>query len=586
MVLIMGTPRLAVNCNADWVVLLPQPRTLRLLGGQSPLAEVRSSLIQELPPQGYRLTATAEGVELEGADDAGLFYGRATLDQLRRLHGATGPSLVIEDWPDLLVRGVMLDVSRDKVPTMATLRSLIDRLASWKINHLQLYMEHTFASEGHDDVWRDASPFTGDELDELDAFCRQRHIELAPNQNCLGHMERWLALSRYRSLAARPDGFQHPFGFQSPPTTLDPGNPGSLALARDILGQLLRHFSSRRVHVGLDEPWELGEDRIDDYVGYLARLRAAPELDGREMLVWGDVLSRHPVVLDALPDGVTVCEWWYEAGHPWDERLSAITGSGREAWACPGTSAWSSLVGHAGNGRVNCRQAARSALRAGASGYLVTDWGDHGHINYLPSSEPLLAYGGAVSWCFDANVALPLAEAVDLHVFDDPAGALGEALLMMSAAQPVSGRSTAGSALAAPLYWPDIPPGRGILGGLTVEHVTAARVLLHAALDRLDAARSRRPDGQLVVDELRNAAAILLVLCDDSEHRLRHGGAPAERGLARELAHRLAPTIVEHRRLWLSRNRPGGMEASASWLERLLDRYSSDERSTSPQPRT
>ena len=37
----------------------------------------------------------------------------------------------------------MLDISRDKVPTMATLFHLIDRLAGWKINQLQLYIEHT-----------------------------------------------------------------------------------------------------------------------------------------------------------------------------------------------------------------------------------------------------------------------------------------------------------------------------------------------------------------------------------------------------------------------------------------------------------
>lgn len=42
----------------------------------------------------------------------------------------------------------MLDVSRDKVPTMETMIKLIKMLASWKINQIQLYMEHTFAYKG------------------------------------------------------------------------------------------------------------------------------------------------------------------------------------------------------------------------------------------------------------------------------------------------------------------------------------------------------------------------------------------------------------------------------------------------------
>ena len=83
----------------------------------------------------------------------------------------------------------MLDISRDKVPRMDTLYALVDMLAGWKINQVQLYTEHTFAYRQHPDVWAEASPMTGDEILALDAFCRERHIELVPNQNSFGHMD-------------------------------------------------------------------------------------------------------------------------------------------------------------------------------------------------------------------------------------------------------------------------------------------------------------------------------------------------------------------------------------------------------------
>jgi len=51
------------------------------------------------------------------------------------------------------VRGAMLDISRDKVPTMATLYGLVDLLADPTVNHLQLYTEHTFAYARHREVW-------------------------------------------------------------------------------------------------------------------------------------------------------------------------------------------------------------------------------------------------------------------------------------------------------------------------------------------------------------------------------------------------------------------------------------------------
>ena len=106
----------------------------------------------------------------------------------------------------------MLDISRDKVPTTASLERLIDLLASLKVNQVQLYSEHTFAYRNHPTVHAGASPLDAEEIRRLDAFCRARHVELVPNQNCLGHMNRWLAHEPYRHLAIAPDGFVDPYG--------------------------------------------------------------------------------------------------------------------------------------------------------------------------------------------------------------------------------------------------------------------------------------------------------------------------------------------------------------------------------------
>ncbi len=134
------------------------------------------------------------------------FMRAVTLAQLVALSGGALPVCEIEDAPDFEARGVMLDISRDKVPTMATLFELVDRLAALKINQLQLYTEHTFAYRGHEEVWRDASPMTPEEIRELDVYCLERCVELVPNQNSFGHLERWLALPRYAPLAELPQG--------------------------------------------------------------------------------------------------------------------------------------------------------------------------------------------------------------------------------------------------------------------------------------------------------------------------------------------------------------------------------------------
>lgn len=170
----------------------------------------------EPAPEGYKLTIRPKGIEIIARTPAGAFYGAHTLSQILRqsqngnrenrnpkskVKHATIRCLSISDWPDFAARGVMIDISRDKVPTMETLYHIVDLLSEWKINQLQLYTEHTFAYPSHPTVWEKASPITGEEIMKLDAYCRERFIELVPNQNSFGHMERWLKHAKYRPMA-------------------------------------------------------------------------------------------------------------------------------------------------------------------------------------------------------------------------------------------------------------------------------------------------------------------------------------------------------------------------------------------------
>ena len=114
--------------------------------------------------ESYHLTIGDERIAVVAHDPAGLAHAFSTLVQLVRQYGRRLPQMHIEDFPDFAHRGVMLDISRDKVPTMETVYGLIDMLAEWKINQFQLYMEHTFAYQQHRAVWKDASPFTGETI--------------------------------------------------------------------------------------------------------------------------------------------------------------------------------------------------------------------------------------------------------------------------------------------------------------------------------------------------------------------------------------------------------------------------------------
>src|SRR5258705_12390861 len=86
---------------------------------------------------------------------------------------------------------------------------------------------------------------------------------------------------------------------------------------------------------------------------------------------------------------------------------------------------------------VECNRNAALAARAhGATGFLNTDWGDNGHLQKLPISEPGLAYGAAVSWCLSTNTDIDLAGALSVHAYDDETGDLAAALLAIGEAHP------------------------------------------------------------------------------------------------------------------------------------------------------
>jgi hypothetical protein len=475
------------------------------------------------------------------------------------------PAGEILDWPDFPVRGVMLDASRNKVPSMQTLYSLVDLLSGMKINHLQLYTEHTFAYSAHRDVWAEASPMTAEEVLLLDSYCRERLIELTPNQNSFGHLQSWLRLPRYRELAECPEGFEWPWGGRSEePFSLDPSNPGSLKLLEGLFDELLPNFESTLFNVGCDETVDLGQGKNRQlcekvgrgrvYLDFLLKIHKLVSERGRTMLYWGDIIMEHPDLVPELPADAIALEWGYEAGHPFDEHGAKLRASGVPWWVCPGTSSWNSFAGRTENCLANLRAAARAGLAHGATGFLNTDWGDNGHWQFLPVSYLGLAAGASISW-HHAGRETDFARELDAHVFLDRAGVMGGLARDLGNAYTRTGlRIHNESALFQVLRYPDrtSPPE-----GLTPAALAETRRWIESVAARLDGARMDLADASLIRDEYSLTVRLMLLACDRA----------AGRSTTREM---LADIIGEFRGLWLARNRIGGLSDSVRRLEALV----------------
>ncbi len=558
--------------------LLPRPRRLRLEGRARVTGSGRVTYGDDrsLPAQGYRVRIEPGGdVVVSAADDAGRFYADTTLAQLRTGAGdGTWPVGEVEDWPDLATRGVMLDVSRTKVPTLATLLDLVDRLASWKLNQLQLYTEHTFAYPGHEVVWEGSDPLSASDVRTLRAYCAERHVELVANQNSLGHMERWLRHDRYAPLGITRGVGHGPMGIPTAASTLDPADPRSLALVRELVGTLGEVVGGNRLHVGLDEPWDLPAERCGEWASWLRRIRDLPETEGRQLLVWGDMPAAHGELLEEIPEEVTICEWGYEADHPFAARTAALAEASLPHWVCPGTSSWLSILGRSSNALANVRGAAEAAATSGAGGMLATDWGDFGHLQYPPVSDPGLAAAACWSWCLEANgdVDTRLAELLDRHCYGDAAGRLGAAVMALGDVHRLLPRQLPNiSALVVHLYFPQLPVGQAVHGPLSIAHLDSVEQAVNDALGALDGAQPSSAHGRLSVPELAVSGRLIQLCCADARARLQGDGTLSSVGPARrrEMSERLDELIAAHRERWLVRNRPGGLDESCAWLEHL-----------------
>ena len=578
--------------------LLPIPRKLALLGGSLERGDARAASVQSvldpnsaLPAQGYQLEIDAQGIRIHAPDQSGLRYGQSTLEQIRAQCDAELPALRIRDWPDFPVRGYMLDVSRDRVPTQTSLLALVDTLATLRINQLQLYTEHTFAYSKHAQVWRDASPLPPEEIRALDERCAERGIELVPNQQSFGHMERWLRHPAYRALAECPEAER--------PSCLAP-TPESVNFMCSLYAELLPCFRSQTLNIGCDETFELGQGRsritCDTrgrgrvYLDYVLRLLEGLHAEGRSVQFWGDIVRGHPELTQELPrEKLIALVWGYEApqdpdtlpsevrttlarfgvspqslqGFEW--RVRPFAEARLPFYVCPGTSSWNSLLGRLPNARANLLDAARTGLAQGASGYLITDWGDNGHQQPPCISLPPLAYGAAVSWCAETNAELELESALAAFLTRDRDGALAHALLELGALYQTLGlRTLNGSPLALSLLTPR--GGRlrawGETNALELEAVIRT---LEQESETLARAAPLTPDDEQVRSELRQAAALA------RQGAWRLGEIVLGQSPPADMRRELEACIEQQQRVWLARSRPGGLPDSLARLTGLRD---------------
>ena len=219
--------------------------------------------------------------------------------------------------------GVMIDASRCAVPTVKTVMAQLDYLAVMGYNMAMLYTEDTVKLDNRPYFGYMRGRYTREEIKAIDDYAYGYGIEIIPCLECYGHMAKYLIWDEAAPIK----------------------DTAAVLLAREektfeFLDELISTVSScvrsRRIHVGMDEAWDMGRGKFLDKHGYVPpfqifneymdRLIAITDKYGLKPMMWSDMYFRvnsktHAYcdeeieipkeTADKIPEGMELVFWHY-----------------------------------------------------------------------------------------------------------------------------------------------------------------------------------------------------------------------------------------------------------------------------------
>ena len=283
--------------------------------------------------------------------------------------------------------GVMVDTSRAGVPTVDAHKRLLDHLALMGYSNVQIYIEDTFELPSRPYFGYMRGRYTADELREIDDYAFAYGIEIIPCIECYAHMEKylmWPEASPIRDTAS----------------VLLAREEKTFAFVEELISSITSCVRSKRIHIGMDEAWDMGLGAFLNKHGYvppfeifneyMERLIAITDKYGLKPMMWSDMYFRiadptnmyyekDTVVPDEvkakIPKNVEQVFWHYGEKYHCDEyMLEKHIALGCKTIYCAGLWSW---VGHfpEHNYAYDCTEFGIAACRKnGVSEMMTTIW--------------------------------------------------------------------------------------------------------------------------------------------------------------------------------------------------------------------
>jgi hexosaminidase len=328
------------------------PKTKAIAAGE----QVKNAIVLGLDPsiankEGYVLTTTPEGININGQTENGVFYGIQTLRKSIPAEAKEATILIpageIKDEPRFSYRGMHLDVGRHFFPK-EFMKKYIDLLALHNMNtfHWHLTDDQGWRIEikkypklteigsqrsrtviGRNTQEYDNTPyggfFTQEEAKEIVKYAQERYITVIPEVDLPGHM--LAALAAYPEMGCTGGPYEVCPRWGIFEDVLCIGNDQTMQFLEDVMSEIIEIFPSKYVHIGGDEAprtrWEkcpkcqarikteglkadknhTAEDRLQSYC--MTRIEEFLNSKGRQIIGWDEILEG-----DVAPNA-TVMSW-------------------------------------------------------------------------------------------------------------------------------------------------------------------------------------------------------------------------------------------------------------------------------------
>ena len=284
--------------------------------------------------------------------------------------------------------GVMIDVSRNAVMNLETLKSYFILLKKMGYNCVFLYAEDTYEVEGEEYFGYMRGRYSISEMKEIDGYASSLGIEVIPCIQTLAHLT---PLSKWGKYSMDTDDI------------LMVDDDSTYKLIDRMFKTLSSCFATKRLHVGMDEAHMLGRGEHLDKYGYetvselmkrhLRRVCEIADKYGYELMVWSDMFFRPwndgkyellsdkltvpKEYIDALPSNVIPVYWNYGSGN-YDAMFYNHAQLSKKTWFAGGALTWSGFAPLNRSSMMRFPDAIASCRRNKINNIFITMWGDDG----------------------------------------------------------------------------------------------------------------------------------------------------------------------------------------------------------------